>query len=320
MKQYGHGTLLGVMLVLLGGCAGVPTQDALMSTGMRQAHVSNAVQGAHDGEGATVAAHLQERYDDAVVDCRKYADDPNPLPAVLCSGILLRTVNRGAGYDIWNPNMSNAQPRGVSFSWLRKDNALGALARGYYTGFIILPHFYADSPGDGYTQLTVLCAFPVDGATDTRNSAEKDGCGPSTVAGTGACQALGITTSAQWMARFGNGALYQEQCVFMMKPGTAGAYQAFAQLALIRNALGSKAFDIQNEIKIGTWAQNDSHIPLEAFFFIAGNTAALNEAKANQQDFNTRFSRWAPVIRVTLPTAMNGPASFAYTASEQAIP
>lgn len=311
MKRYGHGMLLGVMLVWLGGCAGVPTQEA---------RLSNAVRGAHDGEGATVAEHLQERYDDAVADCRKDADDPNPLPAVLCSGILLRTVNRGAGYDIWNPNMANAQPQGVSFSWLRKDHALGTLARGYYTGFIILPHFYADSPGDGYTQLTVLCAFPVDGATDTRNSPERDGCGPSTIAGTGSCQALGITTSAQWMARFGAGALYQQQCVFMMKPGTAGAYQAFAQLALIRNALGNTAFNIQNEVKIGTWAQNDSHIPLEAFFWISGITAALDEAKANQRDFYTRYTRWVPVVRVTLPTAMNGPASFTYSFWEQAIP
>ncbi|WP_426287361.1 hypothetical protein [Luteibacter sp. E-22] len=322
MKRYGHWTWLGVMLVLLGGCTDVPTQDARTSTGTWQAHVPSVVQGAHDGEGATVAAHLRDRYDDAVVDCRMNASDPNPLPAVLCSGVLLRATKRGAGFSAWNPNPNNPQPNGVSFSWLRKDNAFSELAFGYSNGFVILPHFFADSPGDGYTQLTVLCAFAFDGGTDARRSAENDGCGAvPNVANTGPCQAQGVTTSQAWLAKFSVVASrYWNQCGFTMKPRTPDAYLHFAQLAHIRNALASEAIGMQNEVKVGTWAQNDPHIPLEAFFYIKGNAGGLAEAKQNQADFVSAVGRWVPVIGMTLPAGLNAPASFTYSVADQAVP
>jgi hypothetical protein len=314
--------LLGLALAMLAGCAGIAPSGGRGPADVSFTPASRAeVRDAHDVEGATAAAHLQDRYDDTVVDCRKSADDPNPLPAVLCSGVLLRATKRGAGFDIWNPNLTNPQPNGVSFSWLRKDHTFTKLAYTLSDGFIILPHFFADDPSDGYTQLNVLCAFPMDGGTDSRRSPENDGCGPVPgIANTGPCQAQGITTSAQWMARFGNGTYYQRLCGFTMKRGTSMAYAVFAQMALIRTALGATALRVQNEIKVGAWPQNDSHIPLEAFFFISGDVAGLSAAKLNQQDFQARFNRWAPVVRLTLPTVMHGPASFVYDVSDQAIP
>jgi hypothetical protein len=321
---------LATLLVWMVGCAGGPEKQKRDGIGSTMSAAPDrpraggwqpVIGGAHDSAGYLVAFHLQERYDETFPDCRKDASDTNPMPAVLCSGILLRTVKRGAGFDVWNPNPNNPQPNGVSFSWLRKDTGIKGLAWGNGSGFIILPHFYADDPVDAYTQLIVLCAFPVDGWTNFRESAEKDGCGASPgLAGTGPCQAQGILTSAQWMARFGSGGLNGNQCGFSLKPGTAGAYQAFAQISIIRGAIGVGAFNYQNEIMVGTWAQNDAHIPLEAFFYQPGFATALSESKLNQRDFHARTGRWVPVIRVTLPTVPNGPATFAFSPVDQDIP
>ncbi|HEY4294307.1 hypothetical protein [Luteibacter sp.] len=273
---------------------------------------------ANDTEGATVARHLQERYDEKLSDCRKNSSDPKPLPALLCSGILLRVTARGPGFDTWNPNPANAQPRGVSFSWLRRDSGMQRFAFNFANGYIILPFFYADTPSDGFTQLTVLCGYPVDAATNGRRSAENDGCGPTpNIANSGPCQAQGITTSARWIQLFGAGQLYGNQCGFNLKPGSA-ASGVFAQFALIRNALGARAFAIPTEIKIGAWTVGDTRIPLEAFFYLTGTTG-LAEAKANQGDFRVRTGRWVPVIQMTLPTVQNGPASFRYVAADQQV-
>jgi hypothetical protein len=312
--------LLGSALgLLLAACAAAPPRDRTVVNAVAG---RQQVFGAHDDEGSTVARHLQERYDDPVADCRMDADDPNPLPAVLCSGVLLRATKRGAGFSAWNPNPTNPQPNGVSFSWLRKDSAFSALVFGYANGFVILPYFFADSPGDGYTQLTVLCAFAFDAGTDSRRSPENDGCGAvPNIANTGPCQAQGVTTSQAWLARFSVVASrYFNQCGFTMKPRTPDAYLHFAQLARIRNALANEAIGTQNEIKVGTWAQNDLHIPLEAFFYVKGNSDGLAEAKLNQADFILATGRWVPVIGLILPAGLNASASFTYSAADQAVP
>jgi len=87
--------------------------------------------------------------------------------------------------------------------------------------FRVLPHFYADSPADGYTQLIVLCAFAVDGWTNFRDSPARDGCGPTPrMLRTGPCQDNGITTYGEWLAAFGKGQLAGNQCGFRLTPGT----------------------------------------------------------------------------------------------------
>jgi hypothetical protein len=71
---------------------------------------------------------------------------------------------------------------------------------------------------------------------------------------------------------------------------------------------------------VGTWAQNDTRLPIEAFFYLAGNAAGLNEARLNQHDYNAMARRWVPVIRSTLPTVVNGLAKFEYVVADQQIP
>lgn len=262
-------------------------------------------------DGPTVARHLQERYDDSKADCQG-------LPVILCSGILLRATVRGAGYYVWNPRPTAPIKKGVSFSWLRKDSAFSRLVFGYSNGFFVLPYFYADDPSDGFTQLTVLCIYPFDADTFNRTGGNNDGCGAHTaVAGTGPCQAQGIQTAAQWMGRFGNVAnRHTQQCGFTLLPGTSGAYLAFQAQAVIR-AQQPTYFPLQNEVMVGTWPQNDSHLPLEAFFYIVGNGAGKTEAGQNQVDFKAQTGRWVPVIRVSLPTTNGGAATFAYVEADQ---
>lgn len=275
---------------------------------------------AADTSGPTVARHLTERFTETFSNCVKYAGDPAPLPAVLCSGVLLRVIKRGPGYDAWNPNPRSSTPNGVPFSWLRQDATFDRLAFGFTNGFIILPYLYADAPSDGYTQLTVLCVFPFDGATNGRTGGSRDGCGAyAGVAGSGPCQAQGITSSPQWLARFGAGGMYGNQCGFRLLPGTPDAWVAFQAHWLIRQSL-PLLFHTHNEIIVGSWAQGDRNIPLEAFFYLVGNTAGLGEARANQVDFKARTGRWVPVIQLTLPNSPTGSAFFVFDTADQGIP
>jgi len=263
-----------------------------------------------DLDGPLVAWHLLERYVELQEDCRKDASDTHPLPAPLCSGILLRTVPRGPGYHVWNPNPNNSQPNGTSFSWLRRDHAMSVLAWGAGSGYVILPRFYADNVSDGYTQLTVLCAFALDGWTNNRRSAANDGCGETPgVARTGPCQDVGITTYQQWLAAFEHGGFAGNQCGVRLLPGTPGASAAFDQLKHVRYRIPN-AIKLTNEIMVGTWAQNDKHLPIEAFFYLNGNESARHEAFANQADFRAFSGRLVPVIRITLPNAVWGDAAF----------
>ncbi|NID06936.1 hypothetical protein HBF26_18760 [Luteibacter jiangsuensis] len=305
---------LGAMFALVVACAG---QTPRQGGGLEADGVVGLAQVPRaDTPGPTVAQHLTDRYQSTAPNCKKTSTDPNPLPAVLCSGILLRATKRGAGYYVWNPNPGSSTPNGVPFSWLRRDSGFSSLVFNYTNGFIILPVFFADDPADGYTQLIVRCVFPFDGATNNRTGGDRDGCGQyGTQAGTGPCQPQGITTAAQWLAKFQNGGLYGNQCGFRLLPGTANAWQAFQAQTEIRTAMSSR-FALHNEVIVGTWAQDDRKLPLEAFFYIAGGLA---EAKANQVDFKTRTGRWVPVINIKLPTTPGGAATFTFNMADQGI-
>lgn len=304
---------LGGMVALVVACGGhaVRHDATAAGGGMGMAQSARA-----DTPGPTVALHLNERYASTVPNCKKNSNDPNPLPVVLCSGILLRATKRGAGYDVWNPNPGSSTPNGVPFSWLRRDSGFSGLVFNYTNGFIILPVFFADDPADGYTPLTVRCVFPFDGATNNRTGGDRDGCGQYlSLTGTGPCQSQGITTAQQWLAKFQGGGLYGSQCGFRLLPGTANAWQAFQAQTEIRAAMSSR-FSLHNEVIVGTWAQNDRKLPLEAFFYTVGG---LSEAKANQVDFKSRTGRWVPVIHIKLPTTPGGGATIAFNTADQGI-
>lgn len=314
-----------VLLTLLAACASVQ-QPGTPPAGERPSTVQTlrtaaAPLGAHDSEGATIARHLQERYDDTVDDCRKNANDPNPLPALLCSGVLMRFTKRGSTFDVWNPNPNSKTPNGVSFAWQRKGSAFSRTPFGYSDGFTVLPHFYADSPADGYTQLVVLCAFAFDAASNGRTDADSAGTGCGSypgIANSGPCQAQGVVSAATWLAKFQNGgSRYTHQCGFDLRRGTVDAYKHFAAIYAIRQALSTE-IALHTEVKISPWPQDDSHLPLEAFIYTA--VAGLADAKLNQNDYVAHYRRWVPIIKVTLPTSVSGASTFAFNPGDQQVP
>lgn len=264
----------------------------------------------HGGVGEDIARRLQSRYDETIPNC-------NHQPAVLCSGILMRVSSRGPGFHIWNPNPTAPIKQGVAFSWLRKDNAFDNPVFGKGSGFIFMPRFLADEVG-GFRQLNVLCVFPYDGWTWGRTGGRNDGCDRyGSDANSQPCQAQGITSSQQWVAKFGWQPEGYVQCAFDIRPGTADAYRAFeAQMAIRQGA--PNAFAGHNEFMVSAWPQNDPIVPLEAFFYINGS-AGRSEAMANQVDFFDAVGRWVPVIQLTMPRGPNGAASFRYLKEDQPI-
>ncbi|NID15196.1 hypothetical protein [Luteibacter yeojuensis] len=311
---------MGFMVAVVAACAGPGPRYGMSAGTARPPGQQRAAIGvAADTDGPTVARHLTERYWENFASCTKYAGDPNPLPAVLCSGILMRATRRGGGYYVWNPNPSSPTPYGVSFSWLRVDSAYNGLVYDLTNGFVILPHFYADAPSDGYTQLTALCVYPFDGATNNRTGDRRDGCGAYPgIADSRPCQDIGVQDETAWLQRFANRGMYGNQCGFRITPGTPNAWRAFYAQSVIRQRLPAW-FALHNEVMVGTWGQGDRRIPLEAFFYVAGKTVGLAEARANQQEFRSQTGRWVPVIRMTLPTVGGGGALFVYNPGDQAV-
>ncbi|MDR6643340.1 MULTISPECIES: hypothetical protein [Rhodanobacteraceae] len=270
------------LLLLLAGCA---TESPRRLT----PHAST------QEDGATVAQHIQDRYDQLYTECR-----PSYTPAVLCTGVLMRGTIWSTGYHSWIPNPANANG-GVSFSWLRQDSNFGLSA--YPNGFIVYPHFYSDTPN--FYQLTVNCGYVINAGTNGL----PDKCRSP-------CHAQGVLTAAQWQAKYGAGSY---GCAFKIAPGDAApdAAVAWMQIVEVRKA---RSIFTWNEIMVEAWPQNTyANMPLEAFFYISGNASGLASAKLDQQDFRTTAGRWVPVIRWTPATSIGGRATFAYNAADQAI-
>lgn len=244
--------------------------------------------------GPTVAAHLQDRFDETMTDCGSAT-----RPAFLCSGILLRSTIYSAGYHSWIPNPTSA-PYGVSVSWLRQDSNFDDNYPSA-NGFIVYPRFYAD---DGnYDLLTVRCAYPSDASTGGPDRCRTP------------CQAQGVTTAAQWIARFKLNTT--SQCAFDVMQGTPRTADAWMQMVAVRKTY---AFFDHNEIIFAAWAQNTmGRMPVEAFFIRTNNGNGLPSAQADQKDFRTAAGRWVPIIRWTPSTTVGGRATFTYNVADQAI-
>jgi len=246
-------------------------------------------------DGAAVAQHLQQRFDENMTACL-----PSYTPAVLCSGVLMRGTEWSTGYHSWIPNPGNAAG-GISFSWLRQDSNFGLSA--YPNGFIVYPHFYSDTPN--YHQLVVNCAYVVNAGTNGL----PDKCRVP-------CHAQGILTAAQWLATFGVGSY---GCAFKIAPGDSAPDPEVAWMQMVEVRKARNIFT-WNEILVASWPQNThANMPLEAFFFISGDATGLSNAKLDQQDFRTTAGRWVPIIRWAPATSMNGRATFTYKKADQAI-
>lgn len=269
--------------------------------------------------GAQTASYLTEDYANTTYDCGESSE-----PAFLCSGVLFRgTDTYSTAFHSWDPSPDSQQSGGISFSYLRADSKYDKLAYDYNNGFIFFPYFYAPD-GDGIdTNIDIMCSFPQDGGTTTRDA---HGCGASSSypKDSGPCQSQGIDSAEQWNAHYQENHNNLYQCGFTTDDDSTvdtadGFYQSIRSMTL----MGSASFDQQNELRLATWAQGKQNsLPIEAFFYISGNQDGLNSARNNQKDFsdNTTNKIWVPIIALTLPSTQSQNATFKYNSADQLIP
>ncbi|MFJ4194959.1 hypothetical protein [Pseudomonas sp. NPDC089534] len=266
------------------------------------------------GEGQRVAGDLNAQYADTRQNCGSAS-----LPAVLCSGVILRATINGTGYRAWNPSPASQSNGGVSAFYFRKDVPFKAFPTNYPNASGIV-FFSPQLRPQGLVEIPVLCVFPIDGGSDIRGS---EGCGESknypTVSRS--CELQGISTAAGWLAHYNQGPTgwkYQRQCGFNIRSsrGTFAA-DAFRQGMQAMSLLGNEYFNSWNEIRLATWPQNiHTTIPIKAFFY---SSNGLADARFNQQDFFRYSGKAVPVIKLTLPRTNAESARFEFIKSDQAV-
>lgn len=243
--------------------------------------------------GETVARHLQARYDKK--DSR-YQSCTNGAAAFVCSGVLIRGTGKiSAPAKPWTPAPTSTQD--VSFSWLSSDSIVTNLY--YANGMIVMPAQFLDS---GKSNLYVLCGYVANAGTN--NMANK--CMNN-------CQSMGITTVAQFTAKYGSSGA---GCPFNVAKGTANAKQIWDNIATIRN---NRNYRLWNEIivqRAGWVSMKDSEVPVEAFYYLTTSTVNRTYAQDDQTNYKNVTGLWVPVIAVTLGATG---ATFVYNVSDQAI-
>jgi len=292
--------VLVVLLALTSGCVTQPAVGPSPKTVRAEQ--------ADDHEGYRVAEHLTKRYGETATAC----PERPTLPLFLCSGIILRGTDYSPAYHSWVPNPNSPKGDGVSFSYLRQDARFTRLAYGYTHGFIVYPMVY--NPGV-VIDLEILCAFPIDAATDYRTSS---GCGShrNYASASGPCQAQDITTAVQWVNHYRTPGVngHEYQCGFTVVSGTPNAPAMFLAVLEAMRALDAESLAQQNELIIASWKNTPNQIGIEAFFYL--NTSGRADSMNEQADFNRTVGVWRPVIKMDLPTATS-PARFTYDPNDQ---
>lgn len=238
--------------------------------------------------GQRTAENMTKRYYDKRENC-----GTSNRPAFLCSGIIMRVVDRAKINPVWNTSRTSQKEghRGVSFSYMRTDTRFAALAWQNNSGIIFYPKLSAPA---GKLYPDVLCAFPVDAWGWHRAAGPCDK--PENT-----CQAKGYTTGAQWLAHFREPGKQEEKCGFDVSKDAKGKNPAASFMA-IRDAmklLGNERFDEWNELVLTPWQQNTPEtVPLEAFFYTG---TGVGEARKNQTDFYEKTGRVVPIVKITLP-------------------
>lgn len=259
-----------------------------------------------------VITDLENEYASTVENCGN-----GNAPAFLCSGLLIRGTVASSEYHSWDPSPDSITSGGVSFSWLRKDSKFNKLAYGYVNGYILFPQQYAPQ---GKIPLSVLCAFPIDGATDQRTDA---GCGEYTGHSESvACQTQNIDTADEWYQHYIKyNSSHASQCGFGLDSRYSNISDAFNQTILSMAKISSESFNTQNEARIATWAQGiPGQLPMQAFFYLKGSASGLQGAQYDQKDFYQQSSGTVlPIVSVTLPSSPEQDVVFAYSASDQVV-
>lgn len=264
------------------------------------------------------AQNQQRRYDATPNDCGKRSS-----PAFLCSGIILRATEpapREGMYNSWDVSPTSAMTQGTSFSYLRKDANFKRLVENQNNGYILMP---INAVPAGKQKYSVLCAYPTDGGTNGRVD---NGCGTASAATApfkgAACHVQKITTADAWVDQYkreGKGD-NRNVCGFSVidtldEKATSNFNESLS--AMRKGDLFYK----QNELRLANWdgAKADSTLPIESFFYIAGDLEGLSDARLDQARYFQKTGVWVPIVSLSMPKSPGDTAKFACNAGDQAI-
>jgi hypothetical protein len=264
---------------------------------------------AGDALGMQIASNLRARYMDTRMDCGKAS-----APGFVCNGVIFRATIPSSDYKFWEPSPKSVANGGASFSYLRADSKFRRLVRYEDNGYIV---FAPLSTPVTRIRIHVLCAFPVDGATDTR--ADLQGCGASSKSSTDSrpCHEQGIYTGEQWFEKHKkNNYSNVDDCGFNVRnDANEKATQSFAAFIKAKALDDARSFDQQNEFRLAVWdAKEPAKLPIEALFYLPGG---LPDAQHDQKDYFASTGRFLPIIAMTLPQDRGADASFNYNPGDQ---
>ncbi len=278
---------------------------------------------AHADLGTQTANAMQASYDATPEHC-------DGRPAYGCSGTLLRVTKPSDRYFTWNNNPKAVEKGGISFSYMRADAPITALAESARSGYTLAPVLRRPA---GSMKYRPLCAYPTDGDTWTR---DKAGCGDNALTPDikeDRCDKKGITTAEQWISHYrdsppphapgaweGNkDQRFIAQCGFDVRdkagmPGAANFYQALRVMQLMND----RPF-AWNEVIVQAWDESRfQELPIQSFFYIKGKAGGLEDAQLVQKQWHQETGKFLPIIQIRLP-AGGEKARFDYRLADQVI-
>ncbi|MFB4393219.1 MULTISPECIES: hypothetical protein [unclassified Pseudomonas] len=266
----------------------------------------------HASSGQETARQMQANFNATPERC-----EGNAVPAHACSGVMIRATKPSPSYHSWHHSPNTKAKGGLSFSYLRADIPTTQLAADARSGFTLYPQ--AQRP-DGSLHYEVLCAWPTDGDTWTRNG---NGCGDNsqTAQVEQACHQQGIFSAQQWVENFRSTGDYKQQCAFDTRlERTPGRADDFYQSLRAKQLLGSELPFPWNEVIVRAWDEASSqHLPIQSFFHIEGMHGALQQAQADQRDWHDTYGGAIPIIRIRLPRNLQETTRFSYHEQDQAV-
>lgn len=253
----------------------------------RRAHITDVPQVIPDGYD--VARELDARFNDYhTVRCG------GDKPAYFCSGIVIRGIS-SEDCCFWNNRERDGGYIGVSFSYLRYDLGVRALARDQ--GFIFRP---ADTWGKGsYLPLSMLCSFAFDAFTGPQRG--NTGCGAHVLYPIDGvpCADQGIETVAAFARHYASittpQGRFTHQCSFGVD------WRSFHLSILARQGGNLEPFNKYSEQVIGRWPNDmPERLPFEALFYIPDGlnpVDSLAHVRQMQRDYQAATGVALPIMR-----------------------
>lgn len=230
---------------------------------------------------------------------------------------MMRATDTNPAFLPWDPSPDSLRRGGVSFVWLRTDSGFTKLYK-HANGYILYPGMEAPA---GTREMEVLCAFPLDGATDQR--ATEQGCGPVGYdpMESRSCDVLDITTASQWVTHFQkrNQRAYN-MCGWNLRIGQQNTADRFWQNILAHQQQPPVDIMDWNEIVIGIWPTGSgATLPIHSFFYFSTSAGALDDAQSDQQRYYQAYGKFIPIVRVGMPVDSAAKATFSYLPADQVV-